>query len=171
MGPQVAAVRQNLDLIVDGGQAVSGLADNANGTWGSVRNQLQYTWRSGVGIDHAGNLIYIGGDQLNLSRLADAMVAAGVQRGMELDIHTGKVAFNTYRAESGARYGVVASKLLPKMPVPATRYLQPAGPAGLLRRRPPRPAHPLLPHPILNSHGPRKKGRSMAQWSLSPRRQ
>jgi hypothetical protein len=34
MGPQVAAVRQNLDLIVDGGQAVSGLADNANGTWG-----------------------------------------------------------------------------------------------------------------------------------------
>lgn len=125
MSPDIAAVRQNLNLVVDGGRTVPGLADNADGAWGSVRNQFQYTWRSGVGVDRAGNVIYVAGDQLRLSGLADAMVAAGVQRGMELDIHTGKVGFNSYHPQPGSPFALAATRLLPQMPLPATRYLQP----------------------------------------------
>jgi hypothetical protein len=76
-----------------------------------------------VGTDRAGNLIYVGGDQLTLAGLAQAMVSAGVQRGMELDIHTGMVTFNTYQQASGGSAGITGAKLLPDMSQPATRYL------------------------------------------------
>lgn len=125
MTPQVSAVRQNLALVIDGGQAVPGLSDNAAGDWGSPRNQFQYTWRSGVGTDQAGNLVYVAGDKLTLAGLAHAMVQAGVQRGMELDIHPGMVTFNTFHRSPGGYLGLAAAKLLPGMPQPATRYLNP----------------------------------------------
>jgi hypothetical protein len=122
MGPNVAAVRQNLQLVVDGGRPVDGLADNATGAWGSPRNQFQFTWRSGLGTDRSGNLVYVAGDQLTLAGLADAMTAAGVQRGMELDIHPKTVTFNIIRP---SRTGLDATKLLPAMVKPADRYLVP----------------------------------------------
>lgn len=125
MSPQVAAVRQNLALIIDGGAPAAGLTDNSGGAWGSTKNQFQYTWRSGIGTDHAGNLIYVGGDKLTLAGLARAMVEAGVQRGMELDIHPGMVTFNTFHPAHGGPFGLAAAKLLPDMPQPATRYLNP----------------------------------------------
>ena len=125
MSPQVASVRQNLSLVVDQGRAVSGLADNSSGAWGSAKNQFQYTWRSGVGTDRSGNLVYVAGDKLTLAGLAQAMVEAGVQRGMELDIHPGMVTFNTFHPAPGGPFGLAAAKLLPAMPQPATRYLQP----------------------------------------------
>jgi hypothetical protein len=125
MGPQVAAVRQNLDLIIDEGRPASGLPDNADGAWGSPKNQFQYTWRSGLGTDRNGNLVYVAGDQLSLAELADAMVAAGVQRGMELDIHPKTVTFTTFAPAAGQPFGLAATKLLPAMVQPATRYLVP----------------------------------------------
>jgi Phosphodiester glycosidase len=125
MGPQVAAVRQNLDLIIDRGAPVAGLAGNSGGAWGSALNQFQYTWRSGVGIDRSGNLLYVGGDKLTLAGLAQAMAEAGVQRGMELDIHPGRVTFTSFRPEPGAPFGLAAAKLLPEMSQPTTRYLNP----------------------------------------------
>ncbi len=125
MSPRVAAVRQNLDLIIDGGAPVAGLADNSSGAWGNAKNQFQYTWRSGVGTDRAGNLVYVGGDKLTLAGLAQAMVKAGMQRGMELDIHPGMVTFNIFHPAPGTLFGLAAAKLLPDMPQPATRYLNP----------------------------------------------
>ena len=122
LGPDVAAVRQNLQLIVDNGRPLDGLADNATGAWGSPRNQFQFTWRSGLGTDRSGNLIYVAGDQLTLAGLADAMTAAGVQRGMELDIHPKTVTFNVIRP---SHTGLDATKLLPAMVKPADRYLVP----------------------------------------------
>ena len=122
LGPDVAAVRQNLQLIVDNGRPLDGLADNATGAWGSPRNQFQFTWRSGLGTDRSGNLIYVAGDQLTLAGLADAMTAAGVQRGMELDIHPKTVTFTVIRP---SHTGLDATKLLPAMVKPANRYLTP----------------------------------------------
>lgn len=124
LGRDVAAVRQNLDLIVDNGRPVDGLADNATGAWGSPRNQFQFTWRSGLGTDRSGNLIYVAGDQLTLAGLADAMTAAGVQRGMELDIHPKTVTFTIIRPTAPGA-GLDATKLLPAMVEPADRYLTP----------------------------------------------
>jgi hypothetical protein len=122
LGPTVAAVRQNLHLIVDGGRPVDGLADNATGAWGSSRNQFQYTWRSGLGTDRSGNLVYLAGDQLTLAGLAAAMTKAGVQRGMELDIHPKTVTFTIITRTSS---GPTATKLLPAMVDPTDRYLTP----------------------------------------------
>ncbi|MBB2499954.1 MULTISPECIES: phosphodiester glycosidase family protein [Amycolatopsis] len=120
MSPAVRAVRQNLALVVDNGSAVPGLRANAVGRWGSASNQFQYTWRSGLGTDRAGNLLYVAGDKLTLRTLAGAMVQAGIVRGMELDIHPGMVAFNAYRPD---RPGSSPRKLLPAMPGSADRYL------------------------------------------------
>jgi hypothetical protein len=124
MNPQVTAVRQNLALVIDGGRPVAGLADNATGAWGSAKNQFQFTWRSGIGTDIAGNLVYVAGDKLTLDGLARAMVEAGVQRGMELDIHPDMVTFNLFHPATGSP-GLAAAKLLPDMTQPATRYLAP----------------------------------------------
>ncbi|MFP5347148.1 MAG: phosphodiester glycosidase family protein [Actinomycetes bacterium] len=123
MTGQVAAVRQNLHLVVDGGQPVPGLDTNAHGRWGSRRNQLQYTWRSGVGTDRAGDLVYVVGKDMTLQTLAQAMADAGVVTGMELDIHTHMVAFNSFPQPSVA--AGAGNRLLQDMVAPPNRYLVP----------------------------------------------
>jgi len=122
MGPDVRAVRQNLHLVVDGGAPVPGLGDNFQGLWGSSHNQFQYTWRSGLGNDAQGNLIYVAGDNLTLQTLAQALVDAGVQRGMELDIHTQHVSFTGWY---GTGSTVQPRMLLPDLPSTTARYLIP----------------------------------------------
>ena len=121
MSPDVVAVRQNLDLVVVGGKVVDGLTVNAQGRWGSVRSQFQYTWRSGLGTDARGNLIYVAGQGLTLATLAAAMQQVGIQQGMELDIHAAMVSFDI---EQPAASGVVNSRrLISSMASPADRYL------------------------------------------------
>jgi hypothetical protein len=124
LGRDVAAVRQNLQMVVENGRPVDGLASNAAGAWGTPRNQFQYTWRSGLGTDRDGNLVYVAGDQLTLAGLANAMTAAGVRSGMELDIHPKAVTFNII-SRSAPGSGLTAAKLLPAMVKPADRYLVP----------------------------------------------
>jgi len=119
MSPDVVAVRQNLRPIVDAGRPEPGLTTNANGRWGTAHTQLQYTARSGIGIDAHGNPLFVAGTRMNLALLARAMVEAGVVRGMELDIHPAMVTFNVY-----AR-GHRPVKLLPALKPSAHRYLHP----------------------------------------------
>jgi hypothetical protein len=118
---QVVAVRQNLALIVDNRLPVKGLSTNSGHRWGSFENQSQYTWRSGVGVDANGNLIYVSGDNLTLKTLAVALADAGVVRGMELDIHSALVSFASWAPSPTGK--VVPTKLLPGMARPADRYL------------------------------------------------
>jgi hypothetical protein len=121
----VATVRQNLALIVDGGQPAAGLSSDRGLRWGTKKSQFQYTWRSAVGVDARGRLIYAAGSDMTLVQLARAMVDAGAVRAMQLDIHDGVVTFNWYRPNAHASLGVDASKLAPSMQRPATRYLAP----------------------------------------------
>jgi len=122
-GPGVAAVRQNLDLIVENFRPVAGLAANAQGRWGSASSQLEYTWRSGLGVGADGTLFYVAGRDLTLASLAGALVDAGARTGMELDIHPTTVTFNLFFPDGPA--GLRAAKLVPQMARPATRYLSP----------------------------------------------
>lgn len=124
MSPNIAAVRQNLALVVDAGTPVPGLAANAHGRWGNAKNQYQYTWRSGAGIDASGNLIYVAGSGMDLKTLASALVGAGAVRGMQLDIHDGMASFASWKPDpaTGAN---TPTKLLPAMSRPADRYLIP----------------------------------------------
>jgi hypothetical protein len=124
MSPDVVAVRQNLALIVDNGAPVPGLDVNSDHRWGSAKNQLQYTWRSAVGVDARGNLFYVGGNQLTLVSLARALADTGAVRGMELDIHPRMVHLYAYQHINGQPQPL-ANPLLPTMQGPLDRYLQP----------------------------------------------
>ncbi|MHA6622378.1 hypothetical protein [Pseudonocardia sp. DLS-67] len=121
-GPNIAAVRQNLQLIVDRGQPVPGLDRNAHEGWGSAHSQRQYTWRSGIGVTAAGGLVYVAGANMDLVTLAAALAEARAIRGMQLDIHPRLVDLFTYHHDSGR---LTAQKLLPDMRGPSDRYLVP----------------------------------------------
>lgn len=102
-GPDVAYVRQNLGLLVDGGAPVASASNP--GSWGASVSGAA-TWRSALGIDAHGALVYAAGGGLTPGALAQALVAAGVQRAMELDINPMWVSFNTYQpAADGSVHG------------------------------------------------------------------
>ncbi|HEV2368888.1 MAG TPA: phosphodiester glycosidase family protein, partial [Acidimicrobiales bacterium] len=86
MGPSVSEVRQNLDLLVDNGQVASSVSDPL-GAWGATLGNVVNTWRSGLGVDAGGHLIYVAGPGLSPADLAHILVAAGSVRAMELDIN------------------------------------------------------------------------------------
>jgi len=92
----VASVRQNLDLIVDGGRAVAGLNQQNNARWGKVTGNTFNVWRSGLGVTANGALVYVGGPALSISDLANTLVRAGAVRGMEMDMNTDWVIYATY---------------------------------------------------------------------------
>ncbi len=124
MTPDVVAVRQNLHLIVDHGRADPGLARNEHGEWSTWLNQGLYTWRSGLGIDRNGALIYVAGDALTLESLGDALARGGAVRAMELDIHEEWVTFDIY--EPAATPALVrARKLMPGMAGDPHHFLEP----------------------------------------------
>jgi hypothetical protein len=91
----VAYARQNLSLIVDNGKPNPNL--NNGPQWGATLGNADLVWRSAVGIDGRGNLIYVSGPDQGLSSLASTMIHAGAVRAMELDINTYWTSFITYR--------------------------------------------------------------------------
>jgi hypothetical protein len=117
MGPNVAAVRQNLTLIVDGGVPIPVLppATSANAIW-----------RSGVGVTASGALVYAGGDGLTARSLAEVLARAGALRAMELDITTSWVDFFSYAPPPGAPAAADnGTKLIADMPSTTDRYFLP----------------------------------------------
>ena len=115
----VSYARQNLPLIVDHGLPNPELGNSA--VWGATIGAAVLVWRSGIGIDRHGNLIYAAGNDQTVASLAAALIRAGAVRAMELDINPYWVSFITY---SG--FGALGpSNLLPDMNRVATRYLTP----------------------------------------------
>jgi hypothetical protein len=122
MSPAVTAVRQNLDLLVDDGAVVAGLDNANNGVWGGTVGNKIYVWRSGVGVDAHGNLIYVAGPGLNVGTLAELLRRAGSVRAMELDINTWWITFTSFIPVAGA--SPRPTNLLPTMVRNPDRYLQ-----------------------------------------------
>lgn len=116
-----ASAFQSLDLIVDAGQDVPGLSRDDHLRWGETLGGGVFVWRSGIGIDAHGNLVYAAG-VLDIVSLADVLRAAGAVRAMELDINSYWVSFDTF--VHGAT-GPIPTKLLPNMARQANRYLVP----------------------------------------------
>jgi hypothetical protein len=101
MSPYVAAVRQNLALIVQNGQPVAGLDANDNHRWGDTLGGRVQVWRSGVGVTANGALVYAAGTGLSIVDLADVLARAGAVRAMELDINTDWVNFTSFAPPVG----------------------------------------------------------------------
>ncbi|MEI7591964.1 MAG: phosphodiester glycosidase family protein [Actinomycetes bacterium] len=124
MQPNVVSVRQNLVLIVDGGQPVAGLNNNVNGNWGGTVGNTVLVWRSAVCVDANGGIIYGYGNGLGALSLAELMTRAGCERAMELDINPAWTTFNFYvPLVPGDPTSVVGTKLLPDQSKSASRYL------------------------------------------------
>ena len=126
MSRDIAAVRQNLALIVDHGRPAPGLPDNTNGAWGATLGNRVYVWRSGVGVDRNGGLIYVAGPGLSAVTLATLLQRAGCVRAMELDINTNWVSAYTYQQSDATNPTAVQGvKLLATMARSGDRYLLP----------------------------------------------
>jgi Phosphodiester glycosidase len=97
----VVLARQNLTLLVDGGAATPLANDGAS--WGLTLHGVPTVWRTGLGIDAEGNLIYVAAPDQTASSLAAILVAAGAVRAMELDINPEWPIFATYRGPGAAR--------------------------------------------------------------------
>jgi hypothetical protein len=98
---QPVAFRQNLQMLVDGGAPVPA-AGNPGAWGGSVAGVA--TMRSGVGVDANGGLVWAGGRLSPLS-LAQALVAGGAVRAMQMDINPDWVNFDTYDAAPDGVHG------------------------------------------------------------------
>ena len=112
MSATVVAVRQNLELLVDGGRPAADIATNVQPTWGFTLNGVVANWRSAVGVDAGGELVFVGGPGLDPAALAGALLAVGVERAMELDSNPAWVSVNTY---ADGPTGIAGTKLRPGM--------------------------------------------------------
>ena len=101
------------------GQPNPNLSDGPE--WGTTVGNSTMVWRSGVGVDRHGDLLYAAADYRTVRGLADILIHAGAVRAMELDINSYWVTFNTY-GNPGAAH---PKKLLVGMDRPAQRYLTP----------------------------------------------
>jgi hypothetical protein len=118
-GPQVAFARQSLPLIVDNGRLNPALNDSSQ--WGYTLGNAVRVWRTGVGIDRRGNLIYAAADDQTVITLARILQHAGAVRAMEFDINPEWPSLITY---SHGR-GLDPTKVVPNVMQLATRYLVP----------------------------------------------
>ena len=106
-------------MIVSAGRPNPNLNDGAE--WGATLGNAVQVWRSGIGVDRHGNLLYAAANDQTVGSLAAILIHAGAVRAMELDINSYWVSFNAY-AGPGAQQ---PSKLLEGMERPAERYLAP----------------------------------------------
>jgi hypothetical protein len=118
-GSRIAFARQSLPLIIDRGRLSPALNDSTQ--WGFTLGNAVRVWRTGVGIDRHGNLIYAAADYQTVTTLAEILKRAGAVRAMELDINPEWPTLNTYRH----RHGLRPTRIVPNYQQPPTRYLVP----------------------------------------------
>ena len=128
MTPNVVAVRQNLNLLVDYGQAVAGLDPNDIWTWGPTLGGTPNVWRSALGETASGAFVYVAGPSLTVLDLASLLVRAGAVRAMELDINPYWTVFATYSppTPTAAASPQNGADLLPGMVGTPSRFFDPA---------------------------------------------
>jgi len=119
VGRNVAWARQSLPLIVEHGKRNPAL--DLSTDWGYTLGNAVRVWRTGLGIDKHGNLIYVAASDQTVITLADILIRAGAVRGMELDINPEWYTLITYRHS----HGLVPNVVAPNYQQPATRYLSP----------------------------------------------
>ena len=122
VGPDVAWARQSLAPIIWNGRLNPQLNDNPNSPqWGFTLGGLTRVWRTGVGIDRNGNLIYVAADYQTVITLAKILQRVGAVRAMEFDINPDWHTLITYTHNPG----LVPTMVGPNPLQSANRYLVP----------------------------------------------
>jgi hypothetical protein len=108
-GRPVASVLQDLHLLVDHGAAAASTTECIQSCWGATLGGGTSIARSALGVTGDGQLVWAAGEMLSPAGIAQALVGAGVQRAIELDINPQWVAGYLYlhRAAAPAAVPVV----------------------------------------------------------------
>ena len=93
-GPTVEMARQNLPLLVN--KSLPTPLSAHNSSWGLTLHGVPAVWRSALGIDKNGNLIYAAAPDQTSASMASVMVQLHCVRAMELDINPEWPIFVTY---------------------------------------------------------------------------
>ncbi len=121
-GPDVAWTRQSLAPIVWNGVLNPTLNENPDSPqWGYTLGNAVRVWRTGVGIDRRGNLIYVVANGQTVITLAKILQRAGAVQAMEFDINPEWHSLITYTHQRG----LVPTFVEPQPMQSATRYLGP----------------------------------------------
>lgn len=118
--PGVLMARQNLAPIVEGGRVAAGVEIGSR--WGVTLHGAPRVWRSALGVDRGGNLIYLAAPNQTAATLARLMVRSGAVRAMQLDINPEWPILVTYGGP-GARN---PSLFVPNPNQIADRFLSPS---------------------------------------------
>jgi len=117
--PGAAWARQSLPPIVWAGKLNPAL-DNST-KWGATLGNAVRMWRTGVGVDRRGNLVYAAANDQTVVTLARILQRAGAVRAMQFDINPEWPTLITYTHH----HGLVPSEVVPNPMQPPTRYLVP----------------------------------------------
>jgi hypothetical protein len=120
-GPGYAFTRQSLPPIVWHDKLNPALNDSTK--WGFTLGNAVRVWRTGVGIDRHGNLIYAAADGQTVKSLARMLQHAGAVTAMQFDINPEWPSLITYRHPHN--HDILPDKIVPNRQQAATRYLVP----------------------------------------------
>jgi hypothetical protein len=126
MTSSVTGVRQNLSLLVDGGQVTAAANSGSGAEWGVTVNNAFFVPRSGVGVTAKGDVVYAGGPDLSVVSLANLLKQAGAVNAMELDINADWTSFMYYTVPGGGNPADPVPTKLWDFTQPADRYYQPS---------------------------------------------
>ena len=121
-GRPVRSVLQNLSLLIDRGRTAANAESCIQSCWGSTVGGVNAVARSALGITRTGELVWGAGEHLLPATLAQALIGAGVERAVELDINPDWVAGYLY--VHGGR-GPAGSPVVPGQLGIAGRFLEP----------------------------------------------
>ncbi len=121
MGPDIAAVRQNLRPIVINGQVPASVDQNVLSSWGATLGGGYNVWRSGIGITSDKRIIFVYGPALDVRTLAELLQRAGCVTAMQLDINPAWMSFMYYLPRNHPANPTPVS-LLQSQAQPADRY-------------------------------------------------
>ena len=121
-GQPISSVLQNLHLLVDHGAPAGTVGGCVQSCWGSTLGGVTFIARSALGITGTGQLVWAAGESLSPTGIAQALIGAGVQRAVELDINPAWVAGYLYvHGGSGPR----ALPVVPGQNGISGRFLEP----------------------------------------------
>jgi hypothetical protein len=103
IGKNVVFARQNGPLIIDNGE-ITITSSNFQQFRGRVLHGGDFTWRSGIGINKAGNIFYVAGNNLSPFALADALKMVGAVNAIQLDINPSQIYFFVFNKTSSGAY-------------------------------------------------------------------
>ncbi|MEA2506361.1 MAG: hypothetical protein QOH48_979 [Actinomycetota bacterium] len=118
-GPGIVFARQSLPLIIKNGRLNPAL--NNSTEWGLTLGNAVRVWRTGVGVDARGNIIYAAANDQTVTTLARILHRAGAVRAMQFDINPEWPSLIVYKHH----HGLDPSKIVPNDMQSATRYLVP----------------------------------------------